>query len=216
LPGHFAVRGDWSLAVSGGSRSVRQAERALDLLSSRRANVTRLQMGVGLPTRVPKLAAGHGALFTKLISNQRGQDHLDYDTFLKISADDKRKFFWLWRSSLEGYAQCNRIWHRWLNRTLLWWHRKLLRHGSGWINTFDVCDAFLNTTQLFAPTREELEMHQKKLKEMQNREEKKKLQQSFLEKYTMAEVTPQLEIRVEFNELLKGVKEELRQVSTES
>src|SRR5688500_2700160 len=108
-------------------------------------------------------ATRHGSQFTKLISNQRGQEHLDYVTVLKISADDKLKFFRLLRSSLEGFAQCNRIWHRWLNRTLLWWHRKLLRHGSGWINTFDVCDAFLNTTQLFAPTREELEMHQKKL-----------------------------------------------------
>lgn len=216
LPGHFAVRGDWSLAVSGASRSVRQAERALDLLSSRRANVTRLQMGVGLPTRVPKLTDGHGALFTKLISNQRGQDHLDYDTFLRITADDELRFFWLWRSSLEGYAECNRIWHRWLNRTLLWWRRKLLRHGSGWINSFDVCDAILNTTKLFAPTREELQRHRQEVREAQSRNERKKLQQRFLKKYTMAEVIAQLDIRVEFQELLTGVKEELRQVSIES
>src|SRR5205085_11463416 len=51
LPGHFSVRGDWFLAVAGGSRSGRLAERALDLLNSRRANYTRLKQGLGLPTR---------------------------------------------------------------------------------------------------------------------------------------------------------------------
>lgn len=217
LPGHFAVRGDWSLAVSGGSRSERQAERALDLLGSRRANVTRLQMGVGLPTRVPKLADGHGALFTKLISNQRGQDHLDYDTFLKITADDNQKFYWLWRSRLQGYAQCNRIWHRWLNRTLLWWHRKLLRYGSGWINSFDVCDAFLNaTSEKFAPTRDKLDEYRQQLGNAQSTGEKKKIEADFLNEYTKAEVIAQILIRVEFQELLNGVKEELQQVSIKS
>lgn len=51
LPGHFSVRSDWFLAVAGGSRSNRLADHALDLLSSQRANVTRLQEGIGLPTR---------------------------------------------------------------------------------------------------------------------------------------------------------------------
>ena len=52
LPGHFSVRGDWFLAVQEGSRSDRLADQALDLLSSRRANIARLQHGLGLPTRV--------------------------------------------------------------------------------------------------------------------------------------------------------------------
>ncbi len=51
LPGHFSVRGDWFLAVARNSRSMRLADRALDLLSTRRANVDRLQLGLGLPTR---------------------------------------------------------------------------------------------------------------------------------------------------------------------
>jgi KaiC/GvpD/RAD55 family RecA-like ATPase len=210
LPGRFAIRGDWFLAVSGGSRSIRQAERALDLLSSRRANVTRLQMGVGLPTRVPR-PDGHGALFTKLISHQRGQDNLEYKTFLKIAANaaGDHEFFWLWRSSLNGYAQCNRIWHRWLNRTLLWWHRKLLRYRSAWINSFNVCDVFLNEPELsrekFAPTREQLD----KMRAVGG--ESKELGQ-----YLAAHSSAQLSIRVEFLELLNGLKEELQQVSNKS
>ncbi len=146
LPGHFSVRGDWFLAVSGGSRSVRQAERALDLLSSRRANVTRLQTGVGLPTRLPRLTGsnkeiGQRSLYTKLISHERGQHNLEYDTLLKIAADPNQKFYWIFRSSLEDYAETNRVWHHWLNHTLLWWHRKRLRYGSAWRNTFEVHDA---------------------------------------------------------------------------
>lgn len=51
LPGYYAMRGDWHLAVARGSRSDKLADRALDILSSRRANRARLHMGVGLPTR---------------------------------------------------------------------------------------------------------------------------------------------------------------------
>jgi len=211
LPGRFAVRGDWFLAISGGSRSIRQAERALDLLSSRRANVTRLQMGVGLPTRVPRPDA-HGALFTKLISHERGKDSLEYDVFLKIAANDDGKFFWLWRSSLNGYAECNRIWHRWLNRTLLWWHRTLLRYRSAWVNSFDVCDALLSSTKPFAPSREELSDHHDRVKRAKA-PDKEKLREDFLAKYVEAQAIAQLRIRVEFEELLTGLKSELRQVS---
>ena len=211
LPGRFAVRGDWFLAISGGSRSIRQAERAVDLLSSRRANVTRLQMGVGLPTRVPR-PDGHGALFTKLISHERGKDSLEYEVFLKIAANDDGKFFWLWRSSLDGYAQCNRIWHRWLNRTLLWWHRTLLRYRSAWVNSFDVCDALLTSTKPFAPTRKALTEHHLEVKQAKAAD-KEKLREEFLAKYVEAKAIAQLRIRVEFDELLTGLKSELRQVS---
>lgn len=47
LPGHYSARGDWFLAAAKGSRSARLAERAIDVLSSRRANILRLQRGVG-------------------------------------------------------------------------------------------------------------------------------------------------------------------------
>src|SRR5207253_6051294 len=51
LPGRFSVRGDWDLAIAKGSLSTRLGERALDLLSSRRAQIERLRNGLGLPTR---------------------------------------------------------------------------------------------------------------------------------------------------------------------
>jgi len=51
MPGRFTVRGDWFLAVAGGSRSARLGCHAIDVLSSRRANIRRFQLGLGLPTR---------------------------------------------------------------------------------------------------------------------------------------------------------------------
>ena len=51
LPGQFTTRGDWFLGVARGSRSSRLADQALDMLTSRRANRTRLHLGMGLPTR---------------------------------------------------------------------------------------------------------------------------------------------------------------------
>ena len=63
LPGHFSVRGDWYLAVAQGSRSNRLADLALDMLTSRKANRTRLHGGLGLPTR--DLAEGRNAHFLR-------------------------------------------------------------------------------------------------------------------------------------------------------
>jgi hypothetical protein len=51
LPGNFSTRGDWFLAIARGSRSPRLGERAIDILCSKRGNVTRLQHGQGLPVR---------------------------------------------------------------------------------------------------------------------------------------------------------------------
>jgi KaiC/GvpD/RAD55 family RecA-like ATPase len=52
LPGLLSARGDWFMALAAGSRSIKLGERAIDLLSSRRANLTRLQEGIGLPVRL--------------------------------------------------------------------------------------------------------------------------------------------------------------------
>lgn len=41
------MRGDWYLAVEGGSRSDRLADAALDILNSQRANIARFQYGLG-------------------------------------------------------------------------------------------------------------------------------------------------------------------------
>jgi hypothetical protein len=151
LPGHFSVRGDWFLAAAGGSRSGRLAHRAFDLLSSRRANVKRLQLGLGLPVR--KIVSGDDDfehVRTRLISTDYDTGRLEnvsYKDFLKIKGNTLKsqagqwtgdEFYWLWRSSLYGYARYSRVWQKWLNRMALWWHTIHTRHQTGWTPGFEV------------------------------------------------------------------------------
>jgi len=151
LPGHFSVRGDWFLAAAGGSRSGRLAHRAFDLLSSRRANIKRLQLGLGLPVRkIVGSEEDFRHVRTRLISTDQTTGRLDnvsYMDFLKIKAktltgkggrgaDDE--FYWLWRSSLYGYARYSRVWQKWLNRMSIWWHTIYTRHKTGWTPGFEV------------------------------------------------------------------------------
>lgn len=222
LPGHFSVRGDWSLALSGSSRSIRQGERALDLLSSRRANICRLQLGIGLPTRFSKDKSSE-SLRTRLISHQRGQDNIDYGTLLKIGAGTEGgqadDFFWLWRSSLDDYSHCNRIWHKWLNRVLLSWYRNLLRYKSVWINSFSIYDKLTETSpqdlKKFAPTSEELEADLKSFRIKFPKSYDKKLE-TYLGKFDgKPETVAQLRVRGDFKRLLEVLIEELKQAAEE-
>jgi KaiC/GvpD/RAD55 family RecA-like ATPase len=154
LPGHFSVRADWFLAVAGGSRSSLLADHALDLLSSRRSNVTRLQEGIGLPTRQlfdTDNEVSH--LRTRLIcAPEKGEPlhNVEYDEFRKIGASkdfgdsDDDDFYWLWRSGIASYNRHSRIWHKWLNRSLLWWHSWRQRYGSEWTSGFEVYDLLTN------------------------------------------------------------------------
>ncbi len=154
LPGHFSVRGDWFLAAAGGSRSSRLAQRAMDLLSSRRANIKRLQLGIGLPVRK---IVGNEEDFkdvrTRLISTDETTGRLknvSYEDFLKIrgrtkpgeetDSFEKNEFYWLWRSSHYGYARYSKVWQKWLNRMALWWHTIHARHKSTWTPGFEVYD----------------------------------------------------------------------------
>jgi hypothetical protein len=143
LPGHFSIRGDWFLAVAAGSRSDRLADRALDLLSSRRANWRRLEEGLGLPTR----DLGEGYLPTPLrhLKNPLFRDipyprvsHVQYSDLRKLgSADsDDAGFHWLWRSRLVGYSSHARIWQKWLAGMASWWHRLSVgfRNEDNWMD----------------------------------------------------------------------------------
>lgn len=152
LPGHFSVRADWFLAVAGGSRSSRLGDHALDLLSSQRANVTRLQEGIGLPTRRLfdtdhlGLDNRNPHLRSRLISvPQKGKPlaNVEYEELRRIGASRDsagEEFYWLWRSGIASYNRHSRIWHKWLNRTLLWWHSWQQRYGSNWTGGFRVYD----------------------------------------------------------------------------
>jgi hypothetical protein len=160
LPGHFSVRGDWFLAAAGGSRSGRLAHRAFDLLSSRRANIKRLQLGIGLPVRkIVSDDIDFRHVRTRLISTDHDTGRLDnvsYEDFLRIKGkalkgearqggDDE--FYWFWRSSLYGYARYSRVWQKWLNRMAIWWHTIYTRHKTGWTPGFEVyrkIDDYLN------------------------------------------------------------------------
>jgi hypothetical protein len=147
LPGHFSVRADWFLAVAGGSRSGRLADYALDLLSSQRSNITRLQEGIGLPTRkLFDIDEKKSHLRTRLIAapkNGKPLENIEYDLLRQIGAGDKsteEKFYWLWRSGIWAYNRHSRVWHKWLNRALLWWHSWHQRYGSKWESGFRVYD----------------------------------------------------------------------------
>jgi hypothetical protein len=152
LPGRFSVRGDWFLAAAGGSRSSRLAHRAMDLLNSRRANIKRLQLGIGLPVR--KLVdepADLKHVRTRLISTDDSTGRLtnvSYEEFLSIAVTNQRRdakepldeFYWLWRSSLYGYARCSKVWQKWLNHMALWWQTIQARHKSDWTDGFQMYD----------------------------------------------------------------------------
>jgi hypothetical protein len=141
LPGHFSVRGDWFLAVAGGSRSSRLADRALDLLSSRRANIVRLQEGLGLPVRRLTAQEPH-KLRTRLICvNDKGHpESLEYGELLKLGAEENSHFHWLWRSSLKNYHRQCRIWHKWLKRVCAWWLAQRQTYDAEWKSGFHCYD----------------------------------------------------------------------------
>ncbi len=156
LPGNFTMRGDWFLAVAGGSRSRHLAERALDLLNSRRANQARLRLGLGLPVRhIYKTNGLHTAL-TALDQGGQLQDashsgllrknHVRFENLLRLGGAEEsqtqsakrapKPFYWLWRSGLHKYYRHAKIWQEWLNQTLVWWDRQRYLERDYWMNGF--------------------------------------------------------------------------------
>jgi hypothetical protein len=122
LPGNYAVRGDWSLAVAAGSRSEVLAHRALDLLSSRRNNLLRLQDGIGLPVRDILPDVNIGDVPTALVCYDEATKRsvpLSYrDVCCLGRPTGSANFFWLWRSQLMNYKRDCFYWRRWLARML--------------------------------------------------------------------------------------------------
>ena len=127
LPGTRSVRGDWFLAIARGSRSYQMGERAIDLLSTRRANIVRLQKGVGLPVRDTH-DVDASELWTNLKKcstteddqqDAHGIQRLMYHELLQLGSDEpnsgkKPKFEWLWRSRIRYYDRHARLLRRWL------------------------------------------------------------------------------------------------------
>jgi hypothetical protein len=154
LPGHFAVRGDWYLGVAQGSQSYLLADRALDLLTSRRGNIERMQRGIGLPSRK---ISNDGSIRTPLFTLDRNerQDWIRYGELLslgsldtksskekeELSWNDKEDFHWLWRSSLGDYDAQSRTFQRGLSWIMHWWYNLIPVRGTGWISGFHLYDA---------------------------------------------------------------------------
>ena len=144
LPGHFTTRGDWFLGIASGSRSRRLGERAIDLLTSRRANITRMLLGLGLPVRgfASSISPGQRWSDAEFRSRLRTFDDEERPRTLKLhdilrlggittldllaathQADAAAvanppgrldEFRHLWRSRLNAYDRHARIWSRWI------------------------------------------------------------------------------------------------------
>ena len=140
LPGCYSVRGDWFLAIARGSRSVLMGDRAIDLLSTRRASIVRLQTGMGLPVRDAHADAAE--LWTAIWMNDRtGTEprsrkprrphdpgpcelptdrRVHYRELIELGGPVDQDgavengFRWLWRSRIRHYDRHSRILRRWL------------------------------------------------------------------------------------------------------
>lgn len=142
LAGHFSTRGDWFLGMAGGSRSERLGRRALDLLSSRRANFRRLELGIGLPTRDVSSEERFKQLPTALLK----RDHhgwvsaVTYGEFIGTKYKPRPDFRWLWRSQLKDYYRHSRLLHKWIGQVVAMWEDLRNRLQRQWRAGFDVYD----------------------------------------------------------------------------
>jgi KaiC/GvpD/RAD55 family RecA-like ATPase len=159
LPGHFSTRGDWFLAVAKGSRSYRLADRALDMLTSRRANRSRLHLGMGLPTRDLLEDKYIGQIRTRMtVATPDAVWDVTYEDLLHLCGNyaiheegcaeseppqprrtnelpvmKKNSFFWLYRTSFKDYDRCARAVRKWVHRMLMWTLRYRHQRRATWI-----------------------------------------------------------------------------------
>lgn len=120
LPGVVSTRGDWHLAVAGGSRSELVAHRALDILSSRPLSLNRLAAGVGLPVRDALSDRHIGSVLTALRRKDKRTDRLEgisYQELLEAAPDaTPGKLAAFRRGWLRGYSGDSTFLQRWLAR----------------------------------------------------------------------------------------------------
>lgn len=154
LPGHFSVRGDWFMAVAQGSRSERLADLALDILSSRRGNITRLQEGLGLPVRdiLPDNACGQ--IRTPVVISRNPTETATYGEIVQLGGHHKdeecserrKDLYWFWRCGLDGYDRQSRVWQSWLNRLFEWTVVSGYYRQAGWEKGFEIYDLIEQNT----------------------------------------------------------------------
>lgn len=166
LPGSYSVRGDWFLAVSRNSRSMRLAHRAIDILSSRRSNINRLRIGLGLPVRDIKPMDSLQPLETikpnemydgprtcVFKPGEKGERHtVSYADLIYVGADSAESpINWLWRSRLKGYDRHARVFHQWLCRMMIRLQQIKFMLGPAWIDGFKVIEELESNTGSGSP-----------------------------------------------------------------
>jgi KaiC/GvpD/RAD55 family RecA-like ATPase len=170
MPGQFSTRGDWFLGTPKSSRSKLLAQHAIDLLSSRRANLTRMQHGLGLPVRdivdddacewfstalhCAVSAEWRGAILSPkdtTVEKQSPDAHLQNEMFstelkygelawLGASEDSENAFWWLWRSDIQAYDRTCRPLQKWLVRMFHWTQDYRKRNARNWKGGFTAYD----------------------------------------------------------------------------
>jgi KaiC/GvpD/RAD55 family RecA-like ATPase len=155
LPGHFSIRGDWYLAIAGGSRSERLGRRALDLFSTRRANFRRMELGIGLPTRDIS-SIGHFDQLPTALGKQDKTGHVtavSYGDLIGASVHKEGHFHWFWRSQLRDYHRQNHLLHSWMGQLLSLWNDLRNQIGPEWRSGFELYDELEGLTYKGARTR---------------------------------------------------------------
>jgi KaiC/GvpD/RAD55 family RecA-like ATPase len=123
LPGSWSTRGDWTLAAVKGSRSKILAHYALDLLTSRRMNLLRLQEGLGLPVRdvLPDSQIGElpTAIYAENLHIKNPQTAaINYSEICFLGAAECHESNWLWRSRIKHFDRDSIYFRRWIARLI--------------------------------------------------------------------------------------------------
>jgi KaiC/GvpD/RAD55 family RecA-like ATPase len=156
LPGSYSTRGDWFLGSPKSSRSKLLAQNAIDLLCSRRANLARMQQGLGLPVRDILDDNACKQLRTALrckmrqsspdktrSGERRREEEIELSTEIKYGQlcalgkeDGDTEFHWLWRRHFEDYDRLGRPMQKWLVRLFRWTGDYRMRRSRKWRGGF--------------------------------------------------------------------------------
>ncbi len=158
LPGTHTSRGDWFLACAKGSRSRLLGERAMDILSSRRLGLLRLQDGLGLPVRDVLPDSQIDSLksaITRYNPNTGKVSWMTYGEICQLGAmtGDSPTLNWLWRSRMRHYATHSFFFRRWLGR--------LIAEQDDWLPKVELpegeLEAYVKVYPLMSPLRRDYE-----------------------------------------------------------
>ena len=158
LPGNYSTRGDWFLWVSPESRSTRLGHHAIDLFCRRRGNLSRMQLGLGLPVRrldtPPDKHAGESSAPDRLTADifktamatydDRGKRRtMSYGEVKSLGCiEGDTDFQWLWRSHIKAYARHSNTFEKWLARVFDHWRSWLELDGERAQQGLELCTEY--------------------------------------------------------------------------